>query len=315
MSTTPGDLPEIPDEVKRFVTNAKRHHYVAEFHQRRFSRAPQEEHPLIHQLEVKTAKTSSTSTINSCVIQHYDTFYEVPNLPRGFAEATLSAVEAEAAPVIDRLVQGQPITKTEEGQLALFIYFQQQRTPRGREALNFALEQGGKFWMLKQIYEGRDVHGRLLLEKLGREPTEEEISESVKTWADDIESGRLKVVPTRDHEVGAMFMSVEAGVAAILGMSWTYVEAPAGERFILSDEPSLRVDTAHPDVSIGWLSSPTFEATLPLDPGLLLFMRPHPAFGRQRSIATPAQVMGFNLRTYASARAHPWIDARCLADG
>ena len=156
--------------------------------------------------------------------------------------------------------------------------------------------------MLKQIYEGRDVHGRLLLEKLGREPTEEEISESVKTWADDIESGRLKVVPTRDHEVGAMFMSVEAGVAAILGMSWTYVEAPAGERFILSDEPLLRVDTAHPDVSIGWLSSPTFEATLPLDPGLLLFMRPHPAFGRQRSIATPTQVMGLNLRTYASAR-------------
>lgn len=124
--------------------------------------------------------------------------------------------------------------------------------------------------MLKQICEGRDVQRRVLLEKLGPEPTEEEISESVKTCADDIESGRLKVVPTRDHEVGAMFMSVEAGVAAILGMSWTYVEAPAGECFIVSDEPLLPVDTAHPNVSIDWLSSPTFVATLPLDPGVLL---------------------------------------------
>jgi hypothetical protein len=302
MSITSGDIPDIPDRIKRLDTGAKRHHYVAEFHQRRFSSAPLEKHPRIHQLNVNTGKTSSTSTINSCVIQHHNTLYDVPNLPRGFAEATLSAVEADAAPVIDKLVQGELITKTEEGQLALYIYFQQQRTPRGREALNFALEQGGKYWMLKQIYEGRDVHRHILIEKLGREPTEPEIAESVKTWSDDIESGRLNVLPSRDHEVGAMFMSAEAGVTVILGMSWTYVRAPAGECFILSDEPLLRVDVAHPDVSVGWLSSGTFEATLPLDPVLLLFMRPHPPFGRQRSVATPVEITALNLRTYAGAR-------------
>jgi hypothetical protein len=107
---------------------------------------------------VRTGKTSRTSTINSCVIQHHNTFYETPGLPRGFAEAVLSAVEADAAPVVEKLVAAQPISEKEEVALALFVYFQQQRTPRGREYLNFMLEQGAKYWMLKQIYEGRDVH-------------------------------------------------------------------------------------------------------------------------------------------------------------
>lgn len=58
--------------------------------------------------------------------------YEAPNLPRGFAEAVLSAVEADAAPVIEKFVQSEPITDTEQAQLDLFVYVQQQRTPRGR---------------------------------------------------------------------------------------------------------------------------------------------------------------------------------------
>ena len=57
--STPTGTPEIPEEVRRFLTDAKRHHYVAEFHQRRFSSAPAEEHPQIHRLDVRTGKTSS----------------------------------------------------------------------------------------------------------------------------------------------------------------------------------------------------------------------------------------------------------------
>jgi hypothetical protein len=51
--------------------------------------------------------------------------------------------------------------------------------------------------MLKQIYEGRDVHCRILLEKLGREPAEEAITESIRTWSDDFESGRWKALPPK----------------------------------------------------------------------------------------------------------------------
>jgi hypothetical protein len=43
-------------------------------------------------------------------------------------------MEADAAPVIEKLVQSEPINDTEQAQLALFVYFQQQRTPRGRES-------------------------------------------------------------------------------------------------------------------------------------------------------------------------------------
>src|SRR5258708_40065112 len=46
--------PKIPKEIQRYISNAKRHHYVPELLLRRFSTNPTEEHPLIYQLNVKT---------------------------------------------------------------------------------------------------------------------------------------------------------------------------------------------------------------------------------------------------------------------
>src|SRR5712692_8904682 len=60
--------PKIPKEIQRYISNAKRHHYVPEFLLRRFSTNPTEEHPLICQLNIKAATISKLSTINCAVI-------------------------------------------------------------------------------------------------------------------------------------------------------------------------------------------------------------------------------------------------------
>ena len=45
---------KIPEEIRRYNSNAKRHHYVPECLLRRFSTNPEDEHPLIYRLDIKT---------------------------------------------------------------------------------------------------------------------------------------------------------------------------------------------------------------------------------------------------------------------
>ena len=299
----PKDVGEaaLPEELQRFTTKAKRHHYVPEFSLRRFSTDPTAEHPPIHQLDVRSGKTSRASTQNCAVIQHHNTLYRAPQFPPGFVEALLSDVEARAAPVIEDLVAGRAVSDERYLDLAGFVYVQQQRTPRGREWTNFALEQGGRMWLLKQLYENRDVSRTALTEELGRPPTDQEVSDYVARIAEPFENDSWTVQPHRDDEVLGMFLSLPTVVPLIYEKCWWLLDAPVGERFILSDDPVVRHDTNNPDGPAGW-GSPTVDVSLPLDPHLCLVLTHYPARTVQRRTATPGEVLELNLRTYAGAR-------------
>jgi hypothetical protein len=87
----------------------------------------------------------------------------------------------------------------------------------------------------------------------------------------------------------------------IYDMNWMLLEAPSGQSFILSDEPLVRVDLLNPGGPAGWRSSPTVEATMPLDPQYCLRLRQPPRAQNARVI-TVEEVLDVNLRTYAGAR-------------
>ncbi len=84
-------------------------------------------------------------------------------------------------------------------------------------------------------------------------------------------------------------------------MNWTLLEAPVGQRFILSDDPLVRLDPLNPGGPDGWRSSTTDEATMPLDPHYCLRLRQPPLAQNTRNI-TAEEVLDINLRTYAGAR-------------
>jgi len=79
------------------------------------------------------------------------------------------------------------------------------------------------------------------------------------------------------------------------------LEAPDGQNFILSDDPLVRLDPLNPDGPAAWRSSPTVEATMPLDPQYCLRLR-QPPLAQSTHVITAEEVLDINLRTYAGAR-------------
>jgi hypothetical protein len=293
--------PEIPKEIQQHLSSAKRHHYVPELLLRRFSTNSMEEHPLIYRLDVRTGAISKLSTINCAVIQHYNRLSEASGLPGGFAEAMLAYAESKAVPLIEKLLRGGVFSLQERVDFSIFLMAQQMRTPRGREWQRFGQEQAAKFWLLKQIYEDRDFTRERLREKLGREPTEDEINESIFQMAEPLERGELTVRVSSDQEILGMFVPAPDLVPLIGEMNWTLLEAPGRQSFILSDDPLVRLDPLNPDGPAGWRSSSTVEATMALDPQYCLRLRQPPPAQSTR-VVTVDEVLDVNLRTYAGAR-------------
>jgi Protein of unknown function (DUF4238) len=293
--------PEIPKEIQQHLSNAKRHHYVPEFLLRRFSTNPADEHPLIYRHDVRTGAITKLSTSNCAVIQHYNRLSATSGLPAGFAEAMLSYTESHAAPLIEKLLHGGMLNLQERVEFSTFLMAQQMRTPRGREWLRFGQDQAAKYWVLKQIYENRDLTKERLREDLGREPTDDEIDESILQMAETFERDELMVNVSSDQEILGMFMPAPDLIPLIGEMNWTLLEAPVGQSFILSDDPLVRLDTLNPDGPAGWRSSSTVEATMPLDPHYCLRLRQQPPLAQSAHVITADEVLDINLRTYASA--------------
>lgn len=292
---------EIPKEIQQYLSNAKRHHYVPEFLLRRFSTNPTDEHPPIYRLNVKTGAILPLSTMNCAVIQHYNRLSEASGLPRGFAEAMLAHAEAKATPLVEKLLHGEILDLQERVDFSIFLMAQQMRTPRGREWHRFTYEQAATLWLQKEIYQNRDVTNQHLREDLGREPTEDEIDEHIRQMAESLESGELILSTTSDQEILGMFVPAPELVPLIGDMNWTLLEAPSGHSFILSDDPLVRLDPHNPDGPASWRSSPSMEATMPLDPQYCLRLR-QPPLAQSRQVITADEVLDINLRTYAAAR-------------
>lgn len=295
------DTIEIPEEIRKYLSNAKRHHYVPEFLIRRFSPNPQAKQPQVYSLNLKTGAVVREAIINCAVIGHYNTLSRETGMPSGFPEALFSYVEGLAAPVVEKLVCGDVLSVEERSNFSLFIAFQQQRTPRQREWQRFMYGQAIKFWLLKQIYERPEDSRKSLQKDLGREPTEIEIDEFRHKMAEDLNEERIVPGITTDQEILGMFTAGRDLPPLIYEMDWILLRAPQGQNFILSDDPLVCLDPANPDGPRGWRSSPTVEVTFPLDPQLCLLLRQPPRTQRE-VIISPEQILDINLRTYAGAK-------------
>jgi hypothetical protein len=135
--------------------------------------------------------------------------------------------------------------------MALFLYLQYHRTPRGRQWLTYTFEQSYTLETMGRLLNPREVQELHRLR--GEEVSLKEAERRGREWVDQLDSGELVLKAGQDHAVGAMFMFAEGAVPAIAGqMSWFVVHGPQDCDFILSDHPILLHDqTAQPGYGVG----------------------------------------------------------------
>lgn len=282
------------------ATDSKLHHYVPRFLLSRFSSEPQAENPSFWRLDKRTGRPSRTSVRNEAAISHYNKLRDMENLPQDFVECTLGMVEGRAAAIVADLVEGRSIRPEERLEMALFVYLQYHRTPRGRQWFTYTFEQVRTLDAMQRVLD--PDHVQAFYRSQGEEISREEAERRGRELFDELDAGKLELKAQHNHAIAAMFMFVEATTPAIAGrMSWLVVHAPPEREFIISDHPVLIVDpAAGPNRGAGWLSSPDAEATLPLDARAALVLSPGPP-DLEHVDADRELVEEINLRTYASA--------------
>lgn len=282
------------------MTEAKLHHYVPRFLLRRFSPDQTTENPPLWRLDKKTGHCSRSSVKNEAAVTHYNRLESVQDMPQNAVEDTLAMVDGLASGITADLVEGRTLEEVKRLEMALFVYLQHQRTPRGRHWLISDFEQAKKLDAMRLLLDAgqmREFYG-----SQGEEVTLEEATRRGQELAHQLDSGRLELKAQHDHAVGAMFIGAnDAAVSIGSEMTWVVFHSRPGEEFVLSDHPVLIHDpTAGPDRGAGWLSSDDAEVTLALDPHAALVLSPGRAELHHLD-ADKNTVEEINLRTYASA--------------
>lgn len=243
---------------------------------------------------------SRSSARNETVISHHNRLDVVPEGLTASPETILSWVERDAAPVIERFLTGGSPTRKGRARFALFLAFQQMRTPQGRQWQVTMQEIAAKLTLKRAL--GDHAYVRNFLEGQGDSLTPDEIDDWRWSLIEQIDAGSLAIRVSHDREIRGMFMAAVRLLPAIAQATvWFGLRAPEGSQFILADHPiAIHDPQAGPGDPVAWLSSPTVEVTIPLSPSFCLLLRPGAPAYRARTVGAMT-VDEINLRSYASA--------------
>lgn len=282
------------------MSGAKLHHFVPRFLLARFSSRPDTDNPPLAKLDVhdQPGRCSRTSVRNEAAVTHYNRLGDIDSVPSGLAEDTLSRIDSEATPVLARLVDGHKLDPAARFAMAVFLFLQDRRTPRGRHWMTFALEQHKRLESINRLNDpavANELHA-------SGERSLKEARQGARDLARQIWDREVELKATHDHAVAGMFAGVEDVPLIIAGqMTWHVLHAPGDTEFVICDHPIAKHDPGTPRaLGVGWGSSPKVEVTMPLDATAALLLTPGPPELRHRDVHA-SDVDDVNLRTYASA--------------
>lgn len=230
-------------------------------------------------------------------------YYALPpelNLPSGFAEDTLMAIESLTGAAIARFDRDRDLTLDERHALALFLVLQHRRTPTGRRELKFMDEFMARMYAEMQLSD-TNVVKRVLMHD-GGTVTEEEVAAWQQARLEELRSGELIIESTPEREVGLMFSNLDTIVPKIvLEFDWRFLLIPEdGPQLVLPDVGLTVYDPEppFPEAGTGFASSRSSETVLYLDSQFVLMIRPGPGFGDIRH-ASSEVVETMNRRAIA----------------
>ena len=158
----------------------------------------------------------------------------------------------------------------EHSDLALFLAFQQMRTPAVRDTTQW-LASFHCTLTIRRSLENLDVARREYQDKTGREISKEEL----RRMRDGLDSGGLSIEPHEDAWIAVVMPTALKVAELISSLEWRVVDAPAGVVLPTSDDPLViakrYVGTGRYRLGGGWLE-PNVEGTLTLSPSCVLVL-------------------------------------------
>lgn len=290
----------------------KRQHFVPLFMLRRFCELP--ERRSIWRLDVSSGTPRRANPVNEAVRNRYYRILHEDGTVDDTADELLDYFESEAAKVISRLEQpGFVPSDIDRSRLVLFILTLKQRTPEGRQHTHEADVRMAE--MDAEVRLSDPDLARRIADRDARDPAEVEADRL--RLLEDLRAGRLVFESTPSREVGLMFTALDRNHDALMAeLDWTLLRAPAGKRFILSDNPVCHYDPTPkmPGAGAGFLSSPGSQTLIPLDPGMALMLTPRhadlPAW--REVVVSERDLKHLNLIIYAQA--HGTVYGQTQAD-
>jgi hypothetical protein len=279
-------------------TNPKVHHYVSQWHLKRFAADPKRPRLACYS---KSEDRFFVATIkNLAAIGHYHTWrHDGINDP--LLEKASTMIETRASEVLPKLERGHKLTGTEPNVVAGYVAFQQGRVPAARDVFQELIEhigQRGTEAELSKPLTPKQIEQNM---RHGLGSTPEEVEELRQQSLEAVRTGGVKI--TMDHIVTASIGAIHAeqAIPILEAMSWLVVEPAPGEEFVISDNPVVLFSDETPSGVPVNLLTLDVEVSMPLSRRGMLIMSHIPTVGGH-ACATAEAVLHLNRRRWLTAK-------------
>lgn len=306
------------------MSDPKRHHYVPQFHLRRFGFG--DGNGQIHRFDKTDGSIARASVKGSA---YEDDYYTLP-APDGSRdtgiEAMFSRVESNAAPATARLLalgagQRHAISDDDRIAVALYLALLHGRVPGAREPVEDLADFMGKLWLDMQL-SNPEAH-RAGAVKRGAEDNPEQIEADPVEMLESLRAGTWKVKPP---EGWSMLQPLDIAIKELgprlTAMNWYLVPRHAAPFFVIGDHPVVpcRTEDHSPHQGVG-IGTSGVEVIVPLSSEVLMILKDEdhdglvtvlPAVPAARADAQAAGIVDIN--EYEWWRTERYIFARDPGD-
>lgn len=284
----------------------KRHHYVPQWHLRRFG-----VDGLVWRYSKSADEYVRMSVRNAAVIGHYYSAAGESGRDPSLEEA-LANLDSRAAAVVAKLAAATELDDDEVEVLAAYTAMLRGRVPPAREGQQRVLEVMGALQIEMTLANARGRRRKRLLKeakRAGLAKPDEDFEAFSARLTNELRGGDIRVVHDPIATMSAAGIGVAYGAPILKEMPRMLIEARTGLEFLISDNPVCLHSPATPSyMGAGYLTADV-EVTLPIGSRQLLLFSHVPWYQGACCVVDDA-VDHFNGRTWLSAGDYVFASSR-----
>lgn len=290
-------------------TAPKRHHYVPQWHLRRFAASGRRH--VVWRYSKSADAYVCMAVKNAAVISRYYS----PVTDRGAdpeLENALADLDGRASAAVAKLESGETLEAAEVDVIAAYVAMLRGRVPPARDGQQRVLEVMGALDIEIALANANWRERRRILKAAKRDGLarqDEDFAAFSARITDELRRGEARVVHDPIATMGAAGLGVVHATPTLAQMPRMVIEAPPGVEFLISDNPVCLYSPATPSYMGAGYLTPDVEVTVPLSSPRLLLLS-HNDWYQGRCCVTATFVDHFNSRTWLAAGDYVFASSR-----